>query len=33
LHGYDLSDFGLDEVEVAGRFAPYVARYDVTLEC
>ncbi|MEY2434445.1 MAG: hypothetical protein QOC92_4170 [Acidimicrobiaceae bacterium] len=28
-HRYDLADFGLDQAEVAERFASYVARYDV----
>ena len=32
VHGYDLGAFGLDEREIAGRFADYVARYDVTPE-
>lgn len=29
VHRYDLADFGLDPAEIADRFAPYVARYDV----
>jgi hypothetical protein len=32
VHGYDLGEFGLDEAEVAGRFADYVARYDIAVE-
>jgi hypothetical protein len=32
VHGYDLRQFGLDEGELAERFAPYVARYDISLE-
>jgi hypothetical protein len=31
-HRYDLREFGLDEREVAERFAGYVTRYDVPLE-
>jgi hypothetical protein len=29
VHGYDLSDFGLREAEIAERFAHYVDRYDI----
>lgn len=29
VHRYDLTEFGLAEPEVAERFAPYVARYDI----
>jgi hypothetical protein len=32
VHGYDLAQFGLDEADLAERFAPYVARYDIALE-
>jgi hypothetical protein len=32
VHGYDLREFGLDVGELAERFAPYVARYDISLE-
>jgi hypothetical protein len=31
VHRYDLAEFGLDEAEVAERFASYVARYDIPL--
>jgi Sulfotransferase family len=31
-HRYDLADFDLDELEIAERFASYVARYDVPVE-
>jgi hypothetical protein len=32
VHGYDLTEFGLDRAELAERFSGYVARYDVTRE-
>jgi hypothetical protein len=32
VHGYDLVDFGLDEAEVAERFAAYVARHGIAAE-
>jgi hypothetical protein len=32
VHRYDLSQFDLDEAEIAERFAPYVARYAVAVE-
>ena len=32
LHEYDLTELGLDECEVAERFASYVARYDIPAE-
>jgi hypothetical protein len=28
-HRYDLAEFGLDEAELAERFAPYVSRYEI----
>jgi hypothetical protein len=31
-HGYDLAEFGLDQNDVAERFAPYIAEYNITLE-
>ena len=32
VHGYDLSEFGLDASELGDRFAAYIARYDVPVE-
>jgi hypothetical protein len=32
VHRYDLGEFGLDEAELAERFASYVARYDISVE-
>jgi hypothetical protein len=32
VHGYDLSEFGLDGDELAERFADYVARHDIPTE-
>jgi hypothetical protein len=29
VHGYDLAEFGLDQAEIAERFAGYVDRYDI----
>jgi hypothetical protein len=31
-HRYDLAEFGLDEAELAERFAPYVSRYEIPAE-
>jgi hypothetical protein len=32
VHGYDLAEFGLDQADVAERFAAYVDRYEIALE-
>lgn len=32
VHAYNLAEFGLDEEEIAERFASYVARYDIPIE-
>jgi hypothetical protein len=32
VHAYDLAEFGLDQGEIAERFAAYVARYHVPTE-